>query len=74
MRFEYECPHCGFDKIYGTFGDNVYCPKCDITFETDCDVNCTKDEDESWGAWLTGVEHRGKVDLEDNYYYTNPEE
>ena len=56
--FEYECPHCG-TEMTGSFGDNVYCHKCDKTFETDWD----SPDDDSYGAWLTGVEQNGKVDL-----------
>jgi len=69
VRFEYNCPYCD-TEMYGSFGDNVYCPKCDKTFETDCDG-----DDDTFGAWITGEGHEGKVDVEGyNYYYDHPEE
>jgi hypothetical protein len=53
--FEYNCPHCD-SKMEGSFGDKVYCEKCDITFETDWDG-----DGDSYFAWLTGVEFLGKI-------------
>lgn len=60
MKFEYECPYCG-TEMNGSFGDNVYCDSCDKTFETDWDYS---DED-NMDAWLTGIEHDGKIDIKD---------
>ena len=58
---EYECPHCG-KELRGSFGDNVYCDKCDKTYETDWDY-VTED---NIGCWLGGTEYNGKVDVIDD--------
>jgi hypothetical protein len=55
--FEFECPHCG-TEMKGTFVGNVYCPNCDLSFETDSDGN-----DDNFDAWLTGKEFKGKIDI-----------
>ena len=53
--FEYECPYC--NKILnGSFGDSVYCGKCNKTYETDWDYITI----DSFGWWLTGVEKDGE--------------
>lgn len=57
-RFDYECPHCKH-KMTGGFGDNVYCSNCDKTFETEWDYTT----EDSMGAWLTGKEMDGKIDI-----------
>lgn len=59
VKFEYTCPHCE-EEMSGSFGDNVYCEHCDITFETDWDSI----DDDTFGAWLTGKEYDGPVDSE----------
>lgn len=64
--FEYNCPHCN-TLMYGSFGDNVYCPKCDLSFETENECSYS-DEGDIYGSWLTGKEFKGKVDLDDNFY------
>jgi len=58
--FKYECPYCE-QELSGSFGDNVYCAVCNITFETECDYNLDAEGGESYYAWLTGIEHKGKV-------------
>lgn len=60
MRFEYECPEC-YSEMGGSFGDNVYCKNCDVTFETDWDYT----SGDSMGAWLSGKKYEGKVDIEE---------
>ena len=57
--FLYDCPHCN-TELKGSYGDDVYCKKCNITLETDWDMELFDDGDESHWAWLTGVEHKGK--------------
>jgi hypothetical protein len=52
--FIYNCPHCD-KEMEGSFGDDVYCEDCDITFETDWDY-ITED---SPAGWLTGLEQDG---------------
>ena len=54
--FEYECPHCG-KILSGSFGDMVYCPACDKTYETDWDYIT----DDNLQAWLTGTEYSGNM-------------
>lgn len=56
---KYECPHCDED-LDGSFGDNVYCPDCNKSYETDWDYTSS----DSIGCWLNGIEHVGKVDVE----------
>jgi len=46
--FEYECPECGTEMI-GTFGEDVTCPECGRSYETDYD-NYAED---SYGGWIT---------------------
>ena len=58
---EYNCPHCNSD-LSGSFGDNVYCEDCDMTYETEWDYFGNY----SPGGWLTGVEHEGKIDIEED--------
>lgn len=49
VMFEYDCPECG-KELQGSFGDDVYCDECKITFETDWDyVN-----DDCMAAWIVG--------------------
>ena len=55
--FTYDCPHCD-EELTGSFGDDVYCPKCDKTYETDWDY---LGDEMDMGAWLTGVEHEGNL-------------
>lgn len=57
-NFNYNCPHCD-EEMTGSFGDNVYCPNCDKTYETEWEY-VTEDY---FGWWLTGKEMDGKVDL-----------
>jgi len=59
MRFEYECPKC-YNEMEGSFGDNVYCETCDVSYETDWDYT----SGDSMGAWLSGKKYTGKVDIE----------
>jgi len=56
--FEYNCPHCE-EELKGSFGDNVYCSKCDKTYETDWDY--TDIYEGCMSAWFTGVEYDGKI-------------
>jgi len=58
--FEYECPYCN-SELKGSFGDNVYCEKCDITYETEWDYT----DQSNMGAWLTGVEFIAKLNITD---------
>lgn len=61
-RFEYNCPHCN-SEMTGSFGENVYCEKCDLTFETEWDYI----SEGSMGAWLInriGIE--GKINIKNN--------
>jgi hypothetical protein len=57
--FDYECPYCG-TEMHGSFGDNVFCAPCNLSFETDQDGN-----DESFDGWLTGIEHKGRINIPD---------
>lgn len=59
-NFEYDCPKCE-KELYGSFGDNVYCSNCDTTYETDWDYTT----EDCMAAWLTGIEHEGKIDVEE---------
>ena len=34
--FKYFCPIC-WAELEGDFGEDVYCDKCDVTYETDWD-------------------------------------
>lgn len=63
--FWYNCRHCGLE-ITGSFGDNVYCKNCNLTFETECDLDHSEEGGESHYAWLTGKEHIGKVDIQED--------
>lgn len=56
--FEYTYPHCGAE-LEGSFGENVYCEKCNKTYETDYDTI-----EDGYGAWLTGAEFDGKIDID----------
>jgi hypothetical protein len=56
--FDYNCPHCG-KELSGSYGDDVYCDVCDITYETDY-TDGYDDENEWADGYLTGVEHKGK--------------
>jgi hypothetical protein len=58
----YYCAYCD-KELTGSFGDNVYCDNCDISFETDWDYIDAGDGNMS--AWLTGVEYKGKVEASD---------
>lgn len=33
---DYECPNCG-EELEGDFGENVFCEKCNKTYETQYD-------------------------------------
>lgn len=57
--FQYNCPYCD-EELKGSFGDNVYCKKCDKTYESNWDHTSKY----SVNAWLTGKEHEGKVDVD----------
>lgn len=59
--FDYNCPHCE-EELKGSFGDNVYCKKCNKSYETDWDYTSY----DSAGAWLTGVEYEGKINIEED--------
>lgn len=48
MRFEYECPICGNDRLRGSFGDNVTCSECASEFETEYD-----NVEDGYVAWIT---------------------
>lgn len=52
MTFTYDCPECG-EEMKGTFGEDVYCKKCNITYETDCDLSYGGDySGYNWSAWI----------------------
>lgn len=57
--FEYECPHCN-EELNGSFGDNVYCSKCNKTYETEWDYV----REDTPSSWLTGKEYAGKVNID----------
>lgn len=56
--FQYDCPNCAAD-LEGTFGENVYCKNCDITFETDWDYV----SEDSLSAWIAKEIGKGKIDI-----------
>lgn len=48
-RFTYDCPECG-EELEGSFGEDVHCSLCNVTYETDWDyIN-----EDSMAAWITG--------------------
>lgn len=53
----YDCRHCN-KELNGSFGENVYCSNCDVTFETDYDYI----DVENIVGWLLD-EHKGKIDI-----------
>ena len=56
--FTYDCPHCNFE-MRGDFGDNVYCPECDKSYETEWEY---ADGEYGMFAWLIeDKEYKGKV-------------
>jgi hypothetical protein len=57
--FTYDCPYCN-SELEGSYGDDVYCEKCNKTYETDWDYTSY----DSMSAWLTGNEVNGKVDYD----------
>lgn len=61
MRFTYDCPKCG-EELTGGFGEDVYCEKCDTTYETDWDYI----GEDSMAAWITS-EIDNKKDMETIY-------
>tara|TARA_R100001039_G_scaffold10623_1_gene5402 strand:+ start:35627 stop:35815 length:189 start_codon:yes stop_codon:yes gene_type:complete len=60
--FEYDCPECG-EEMQGSFGDNVYCKNCNITYETELE-QVTYD---SFSSWICGVLGEGKIDIDEEY-------
>ena len=56
-RFEYECrtPECE-GTMRGDFGDDVTCPVCGTTWETEWDYTDAMEGSMAW--WITGPKER----------------
>ncbi len=59
----YDCKHCN-RELNGTFGENVYCKNCDITYTTDYDYI----DAENIQCWLLD-EFKGKININEWYKF-----
>lgn len=59
-----ECPNCEDELEGGMFGDNAYCEKCNITFETDY----YRHPRHPITSCLSGIEYKGRVKMDDEAF------